>query len=353
MAFGDLMQNTTKSTHHRVPSQPAGIETWTVKHDARDGSMSIILNDNDRNDPDSKPTIVDIDSASFIPAYGVSNVSGSIDDSSVFSNPSLAGIYDVYLRIDKNNTESLGIKTHNDIKNEQQFKVGQRLFGFLTAINGANVSNLDDEKYGKLKELFPESGIKMVWFQFTPTKYYSMTNQLNIPYEEANTAVKDHILTIESVDKKSKEAGKFKKNSKNGSNFLPKFTLKAVKPNTLARLTSKAEDETTHLAEYHKAIKERDAFLIELRQNQITGPDVVNNLDENGIYNVETLKEFVGEGTSEDWQRLQKLANGGLAPVTNQAERDKQIMSALGGETQPTVDTAGTSDFDEDDDLPF
>ena len=352
MAFGGLMQNTTESTTHRVPLQPTGVSSWILKHDARDGSMSIILDDSDRNDPKSVPTIIGIDSASFIPVYGFSNVHGSINNVSVGSNPSVAGEYDVYLMPNDGDNESLGIKTRKEIKKEP-YGIGQRLFGFLTAINGTKISDLDDENFGKLKELFPESGIKMVWFQFTASKYFAMAQQLNLDYNKANTSVSSHILTIESVDKKSKQASEFRVNTQNGTNYSPKFSLKAVKPNVLARMENKAENEVAHLAEYNKQIKEKDEFLKELRQNQVTGPDVVNNLDENGIYNVETLKDFVGEGTSEDWQRLQKLANGGLAPATSQAERDKQIMSALGGETQPTADTVGTSDFDEDDDLPF
>ena len=87
MALGSLMKDTTGNTSHRVPMQPAGLNAWNVKHNAKDGTMSIVLPNSDENDEERPRVVEGIESVAFVPVLSYRNIHGSIDDDTVGSNP--------------------------------------------------------------------------------------------------------------------------------------------------------------------------------------------------------------------------------------------------------------------------
>lgn len=186
--LGSLMQDTTGSVSHRIPMQPQGLKAWQIKHNAKDGTLSILLPDADENEDGRPTTIEGLASASFVPVYAYRNAHGSIDDDTVGSNPSLSATrFDCYVYHDSG-TESLGILTDKEIKDGQDFGVGQRFFGFMTAVDGKKIT--DDERFAKY---VPESGLVFCYTQFTPYKLYQMVKALNLDYSTCNTQLINHL----------------------------------------------------------------------------------------------------------------------------------------------------------------
>lgn len=341
--LGSLMQNTTGSTSHRIPMQPQGLKAWQIKHNAKDGTLSILLPDADENEDGRPTTIEGLVSASFVPVFAYRNAHGSIDDDTVGSNPSLSATrFDCYVYHDSG-TESLGILTDKEIKEEQDFGVGQRFFGFMTAVDGKKIT--EDERFAKH---VPENGIVFCYTQFTPYKLYQMVRALNLDYNTCNTQLTNHVLTIEAKNKASKDANDYKCTNGKHVSWAPKFTLAKLSDAVINRLEKKAVDIFKPLAQYMERIKENDEFLNELTIHGISSPNAVNSLDEQGIYDKKSLAEFIGNDKSK-WADVTAIASKKpLAKLDPEQQNDAIMDIVNGGEGNDSDDDA----FDESD-LPF
>ena len=343
--LGSLMQNTTGSTSHRIPMQPQGLKAWQIKHNAKDGTLSILLSDADENE-DNRPTTVEgLTSVSFVPVFAYRNAHGSIDDDTVGSNPSLSATrFDCYIYHD-GSTESLGILSDKEIKEEQDFGVGQRFFGFMTAIDGKKIA--DDERFAKH---VPENGLVFCYMQFTPYKLYQMVKALNLDYSTCNTQLINHVLTVEAKNKASKDANDYKCTNGKHVSWAPKFTMVKLSDAAISRLEEEAVNIFEPLSQYANRIKERDEFLNELTIHGISAPNAVNNLDEQGIYDKKTLAEFIDNDKTK-WADVVGIANKKPLSKLDRDEQNSAILDIVGGGENNT-DSENDDVFDESD-LPF
>lgn len=343
--LGSLMQDTTGSTSHRIPMQPQGLKAWQIKHNAKDGTLSILLPDADENEDGRPTTIEGLTSASFVPVYAYRNAHGSINDDTVGSNPSLSATrFDCYIYHDSG-TESLGILTDKEIKDGQDFGVGQRFFGFMTAVDGKKIT--DDERFANH---VPESGLVFCYTQFTPYKLYQMVKALNLDYSTCNTQLINHVLTIEAKNKASKDANDYKCTNGKHVSWAPKFTMAKLTDKAINHLEEKAVDVFESLGQYNKRIKENDEFLNELTIHGISNPNAVNNLDEQGIYDKKTLAEFIGDDKSK-WADVVSIAKKKSLSNLDPEDQNNAILDIVsGGENNENNDNDDA--FDESD-LPF
>lgn len=344
--LGSLMQDTTGSTSHRIPMKPQGLKAWQIKHNAKDGTLSILLPDADENEDGRPTTIEGLTSASFVPVFAYRNAHGSIDDDTVGSNPSLSATrFDCYVYHHDNSSESLGIFTDTEIREEHAFGVGQRFFGFMTAIDGKNIAK--DERFAKY---LPENGIVFCHTQLTPYKLFQMVKALNLDYDKCNTQLINHVLTIEAKNKASEDANDYKCVNGKHVSWAPKFTMAKLSDTKINSLEKKAVDVFEPLGQYSKRIKENDEFLNELTIHGISGPNAVNNLDEQGIYDKKTLAEFIGNDKTK-WSDVVDIASKKPLSKLDRDEQNNAILDIVsGGESSENNDNDDA--FDESD-LPF
>lgn len=345
MALGSLMKDTTGNTSHRVPMQPAGLNAWNVKHNAKDGTMSIVLPNSDENDEERPKVVEGIESVTFVPVLSYRNIHGSIDDDTVGSNPTFeARHFDTYVYHD-GSVESLGIFGPKEIK-EQPFGVGYRLFGFVTAVDGVNVN-----KHEKLKEYVPDDGLVFCFMQFTPYKLYQLCRQLRLDYSTVSTSIAGRLLTVESKTKLSEDAQTYRMVNGKHTSWAPKFMLKKLADTVNQRLEKKMDENYTEpLTLYSKQIENRDQYLKTVAMHGINGPMTVNRLEDAGLYDVKTINKFLEEGNT--WNDISAIAYGNSADNPAPSSSDDNgggnadVMNIISG------NTPDESTFDEDD-LPF
>lgn len=340
MSLGSLMKDTTGNTSHRVPMQPAGLQAWNLKHNAKDGTVSIVLPNAGENE-DGRPTVIEgLESVTFVPVLSYRNVHGSVNDDTVGSNPTFeARHFDAYVYHD-GNTESIGILSPKDIK-EKPFGIGYRLFGFLTAVDGVNVT-----KNEKTSGFVPNDGLVFCFMQFTPYKLYQLCSQLRLDYATVSSAVAGKFLTVESKTKLSEDAQTYRMVNGKHTSWAPKFALKEPSDAVKKRLETKMdEDYTEPLKTYSKQIENRDSFLNMLVIHGVNGPMTVNRLENAGLYDVKSVNRFLDEGNK--WSDIHAIAygNGSDSGMTT-AKPAEDVMNIISGDA-PAADT-----FDEDD-LPF
>lgn len=347
MALGSLMKDTTGNTSHRVPMQPAGLNAWNVKHNAKDGTMSIVLPNSDENDEERPRVVEGIESVTFVPVLSYRNIHGSIDDDTVGSNPTFeARHFDTYVYHD-GSVESLGVFGNKEIK-EQPFGVGYRLFGFVTTVDGVNVN-----KHEKLKEYVPTDGLVFCFMQFTPYKLYQLCRQLRLDYSTVSTSIAGKLLTVESKTKLSEDAQTYRMVNGKHTSWAPKFMLNKLADTVNQRLEKKMDENYTEpLTAYSKQIENRDQYLKTLVMHGINGSMTVNRLEDAGLYDVTTINKFLEEGNT--WKDIFVIAYGSSS-LSDSPEEPSPDDSGKGNADVMDIisgNASNESTFDEDD-LPF
>ena len=296
-----FMHNTA-ATSHRLPRNPQGTFPWQIKHNGQDGTLALQIPADNGEKPKQ---IGGLKSVSFIPVFAYRTVSGTDARlGSITSTPSLnpSGHLDCYA-YNKGKVENLGLKSEETLKQEGH-TINQRIYGFLVNVDGAKFT--DDDR---LKGATDSNEFGFVYMQMSMHKYYQIVAQLGLDYQTANTDMCDHLLTIVSKTQADADGNNFKITSTNDhTSWIPQVFLKGMTDAVCNRLAEKAKSVCDSIGTYSGLLEEKDKFYKKLTLHGLTSAEELTALDEAGIYDTQTLEDFLG-GNESNWSELTLLAN--------------------------------------------
>lgn len=263
-----------------------------IKHDARDGSLSVFLSNGSGEDPDE---IEEIKEVSFAPLLVYGFIKGAGDqpeDPRYNSSLSSNRFYDVY-RYDRNGTTSLGIIKSNEAyqKSNGVTSFQRRVIGVMRSIDKKNPKSIPEiEKHFGDSEIVP---------CFIDLKTIKTTKLQEIVGRNWSKAIKNKIVTIKGGKK-----GLNYKNAHGGKSYYPAFEV-SDEPEALKKLAAVSEDYLNTCMDFSKEVASHDEFIRELYTHQFTQPNGVENLRDLGISDLDSLNAYF-EDNQTDWNGLRK-----------------------------------------------
>ena len=320
-----------------------------LKHDARDGSLSIFLSNGSNEDPDE---IEEIKEVSFAPVLVYGFIKGAGDnpeDPRYSSSLSSNRFYDVY-KYDRNSTTSLGIVKSNEAyqKSNGVTSFQRRVIGVMRSVDGKNPKSIPEiEKHFGDEQIVP---------CFIDLKTVKTTKLQEIVGRNWSKAIKNKIVTIKGGKK-----GLNYKNAHGGKSYYPAFEV-SDEPEALKKLATISEDYLQACMDFSKEVATHDEFIRELYMHQFTQPKGVENLRDLGISDADSLNTYF-EDNHTDWDGLRKTigeqAKAKQDAIDNAVDKVDQSMADQKQELKDALknDAFSNNQNDEidvsDDDLPF
>lgn len=336
----------------RIAMRPIDEAMAIIKHDARDGSLKVVLS----NGNDEEPDEVNASQIEFAPVLVYGFIKGSDDDKNLYSSAlSLNRFYDVYCYKENGGSESLGILKSDEAYHKSNGNTGfySRIFGVLRSVDGKNPLNISE-----IKEHFTDTKIVPC---FIDMKTVKTTKLRGIVGRNWSKGIKHKFVTIIGGKK-----GLSYVNGHGNKSYYPDF--KVTEDNdALNKMANISQEFLQACFDFNKQIVDHDEFIQELYLHQFTQPNVVNHLLDLGISNVDTLNDYF-KTQHTDWRGLRQALNN----VDSQKEKDvesatqkvndfnvsksdqqKELMGAVNeGMSDDTNDQSSGFDIS-DDDLPF
>lgn len=350
MSLSDLRVDIDNEMGESLPVRPLR-EMVNLKHDARTGTLNLILPDNlDSNDPDAKGTEVMLSAVEFVPLTILKMVKGK----GVGSNVSIKGVYDLYkYSNDNSSAKSFGVMSRKKAFNEAGAKSAFRAYGFLRSVDGVAVSKLDN----KLSEMYGKNLVP-TFMDFTYQKFRTL--------QDVDKEPEGKILSIKQGKNPELIQHATLEDGTKVTYYMPMMETKELTKTQETQLEKFAKDYIEVVADYLEKVKANDAFLMALKEHGMTQPNTVSTLREDfSISNVDSLtKEATNLADGGDVEKgyailARKLtnANGNNASGANLNNTDANaILSQLVGGVQgaskpdddpidePPADTSAESD---------
>ena len=315
-----------------------------LKHDARDGSLSIFLSNGSNEDPDE---IEEIKEVSFAPVLVYGFIKGAGDnpeDPRYSSSLSSNRFYDVY-KYDRNSTASLGIVKSNEAYQKSNGVTGfqRRIIGVMRSVDGKNPKSIP--------EIEKHFGDEQNVLCFIDLKTVKTTKLQEIVGRNWSKAIKNKIVTIKGGKK-----GLNYKNAHGGKSYYPAFEV-SDEPEALKKLATISEDYLQACMDFSKEVATHDEFIRELYMHQFTQPKGVENLRDLGISDVDSLNTYF-EDNHTDWDGLRKAigeqAKAKQDAIDNAVDKVDQSMADQKQELKDAFSNNQNDEIDvSDDDLPF
>lgn len=329
--------------------RPIDSDMAILKHDARDGSLSIFLSNGNNEKPDE---IEEIKEISFAPVliYGLIKGGSDNPEDPRYSSSLSSNLYhDVYKR-DNNGTTSLGIIKSNDAyqKSNGAARFQWRIIGVMRSVDNKNPKSIPEiEKHFEDEQIVP---------CFIDLKTIKTTKLQEIVGRNWRKAIKNKIVTIKGGKK-----GLNYKNAHGGKSYYPAFEV-SDEPEALKKLATISEDYLQACMDFSKEVATHDEFIRELYMHQFTQPKGVENLRDLGISDVDSLNTYF-EDNHTDWDGLRKTigeqAKAKQDAIANAVDKLDQSMADQKQELKDALknDTFSDNRNDEidvsDDALPF
>ena len=290
--FSDFTDIGVGEETQRTLLRPIDSEMAILKHDARDGSLSILLSNGNNEKPDE---IEEIKEISFAPVlvYGFIKGAGDNSEDPRYSSSLSSNLfYDVYKR-DNNGTTSLGIIKSNDAyqKSNGVARFQWRIIGVMRSVDGKNPNSISEiEKHFEDEQIIP---------CFIDLKTVKTTKLQEIVGRNWRKAIKNKIITIKGGKK-----GLNYKNAHGGKSYYPAFEV-SDEPEALKKLATISEDYLQACMDFSKEVATHDEFIRELYMHQFIQPKGVESLRDLGISDVDSLNAYF-EDNHTDWDGLRK-----------------------------------------------
>lgn len=312
-----------------------------LKHDARDGSIKVILS-NDDDEPDE----VSAKKLEFVPTLIFTYVGGSINSktekirfaSALTSN----NYFDVY-QYNEDSNESLGIMKSTVAYDKSNGATSRldRVFGVLRSVDGNNPMS-----YPEIEEHFKGEPIVPCFIDLKYSKSKWLQNKVTGNWSRA---IKKKFVTI-SGGKKG-----LSYTTTAGKSYHPEFSI-TENEKSLAKMAEISQDYIKACLDFANEVVEHDKFIRELYVHGLTMPNAVDYLRDLDVYDVESLKRYFQEQNS-NWDALyQTILSSGMAKeqsvdkavakVENSSIQNEDIKKAINDTYR------GNNSEDEDKEIP-
>lgn len=360
--FNDFNNMSAQQTSgNRVGRAP---QNWNVylKHDARSGHLSMLINSNDpQNDDYQTVDLKEAEFASIIILTSTSTSSNFKGSNSINSTMTAGNVVNVSKTDMNNNYVSLGLYQLGGRSAAEGLRTQYRVYGILRSVNGQAPS-----KTPEINAAFGNNAVP-VMMDLTYSKYHTLLNEANASSANQITGANAKFIKIEEDTHTSHEVT-IRSQNQHVKLFDPKFTVSPVSEESQQKMAAYAEAPMESLMTFMKEIQKRDKFFQLLFQAGKSGEkyaSIVNDLAGQGVTDVDSLKKHV--------EQIGGWANLGAAPAmpTNNNTAAEHSPSAAPAKPEPAdtkqadddfnaenpfADAAGSdadTEFPTDDNLPF
>lgn len=303
----------TSGQNNAVPVRPSQ-NMAILKHDARDGSLKILL-PNDANG--DRRDDIHVKEVEFVALPMMGKVAGE----NIGSNVTLSNLYDVYSygKFGK----SFGIMTGsglfnstNQELNSARARVVRRLFGVLRSVNGSGPANNED-----LADVFGDTAIGC-YIDLPYKKYEPLQSAVSAMPNATSGSISGLLVKLSGSKKKEYSYQVTTNLGDTKTNYLPVWEVNELPAESKQKFAEYAQDFLKEFSKWRNDVKKNDAFLGMVAGRVSMDPGTVDKLRDLDV-TWENYEEKVAEYATQDldgWQAIRaQVLNGGQQPAAQNA----------------------------------